>query len=156
MTTAAATAPARYATGNKEFHDFFAATLQSATREILEYVEPEGGADPYDPPILEAFADAAEAGIEVKIIVRREDARKVAEANKGRESVERAGKYVGQNYNFKFVDKVHSPFTVIDGEKVVLHVRDPRNPEEYYTSVCIEDRDFAQEMRGLFFEVWES
>src|SRR2546421_7068885 len=156
MTTAAATAPARYATGNKEFHDFFAATLQSATREILEYVEPEGGADPYDPPILEAFADAAEAGIDIKIIVRREDARKVAEANKGRESVQRTRDYVGKNYNFKFVDKVHSPFTVIDGEKVVLHVRDPRNPDEYYTSVCIEDPAFAEEMRSLFYEVWNS
>lgn len=156
MSTAAATAPARYATGNKEFHEFFASTLQSATREILEYVEPEGGADPYDPPILEAFADAAEAGIEVKIIVREEDAKKVARANKGRLSIERASAYVGKNYNFKFVEKVHSPFTVIDGEKVVLHVRDPRNPEEYYTSVCIEDPAFAEEMRSLFMEVWNS
>ena len=156
MPTAAANAPARYATGNKEFHDFFAATLQSATREILEYVEPEGGADPYDPPILEAFADAAEAGIDIKIIVRREDARKVAEANKDRESVQRTREYVGKNYNMKFVDKVHSPFTVIDGEKVVLHVRDPRNPDEYYTSVCIEDPAFAEEMRSLFYDVWNA
>ena len=156
MPTTAAMARARYATGNKEFHDFFAATLQSATREILEYVEPEGGADPYDPPILDAFADAAEAGIEIKIMVRREDARKVAEANVDNPAIERAGRFVGKNYNFKFIDKVHSPFTVIDGEKVVLHVRDPRQPEEYYTSVCIEDEAFAQEMRSIFLELWES
>jgi hypothetical protein len=156
MVTAAATAPSRYATGNKEFHDFFAATLRSATREILEYVEPEGGSDPFDPPILEAFAEAAEAGIDIKVMIRKEDAKKVAEANKGRPSVERAAPHLGKNYNFKFVDKVHSPFTVIDGEKVVLHVRDPRRPEEYYSSVCIEDPAFAEEMRDLYFEVWNA
>ena len=156
MPTAIATARARYATGNKEFHDFFAATLQSATREILEYVEPEGGSDPYDPPILAAFADAAEAGIDVKIIVREDDAKKVARANRDNPDVARAAPYVGKNYLFKYVDKVHSPFTVIDGEKVVLHMRDPRQPEEYYSSVCIEDEAFAQEMRNVFFEVWNS
>jgi hypothetical protein len=156
MSTAAAIAPARYATGNKEFHDFFAATLQSATREILEYVEPEGGADPYDPPILDAFADAAEAGIEIKVMIRKEDAKKVGAANVGNPAVERASKFVGQNYLFKFVEKVHSPFTVIDGEKVVLHVKDPRDPSEYYTSVCIEDPAFAQEMRDLYMQVWNS
>ena len=156
MSTIADSARARYAIGNKEFHDFFAATLRSATREILEYVEPEGGADPFDPPILEAFAEAAAAGLDIKVMIRKEDAKKVAAANAGRPSVERAAEYIGKNYLFKYVEKVHSPFTVIDGERVVLHLKDPRNPAEYYSSVCIEDAGFAREMRDLYMEVWES
>src|SRR5947208_17170110 len=109
MSTIADSARARYAIGNKEFHDFFAATLQSATREILEYVEPEGGADPFDPPILEALADAAAAGIEIKVMIRREDAKKVAQANVGNADVERPSEFGGKDYLFKFVDKVHAP-----------------------------------------------
>ena len=60
-----------------------------------------------------------------------------------------------EKMEIKITNTTSSPFDVMDGERVQLKVRNPARPQEYFASVYVWQREFAEELREKFQEMWE-
>ena len=58
------------------------------------------------------------------------------------------------NMDIRIIPTISNHFDIIDGEKVQLKVRNPVRPEEYFASIFVWQKEFAQELRGKFNELW--
>ncbi|CAG0979769.1 MAG: hypothetical protein OIN86_02870 [Candidatus Methanoperedens sp.] len=59
------------------------------------------------------------------------------------------------NMDIRIIPTISNHFDIIDGEKVQLKVRNPVRPEEYFASIFVWQKEFAQELRGKFNELWK-
>jgi hypothetical protein len=57
------------------------------------------------------------------------------------------------NMDIRIIPTISNHFDIIDGEKVQLKVRNPVRPEEYFASIFVWQKEFAQELRGKFNEL---
>jgi hypothetical protein len=46
------------------------------------------------------------------------------------------------------------PFSILDGARVVLGVRNPLDPRFYFAVVHLDDRAFAKDLSGKFETLW--
>ncbi|MHB8575256.1 MAG: hypothetical protein ACYDCQ_07970, partial [Dehalococcoidia bacterium] len=118
--------------GNAEFHSYLAQLISTARTSVIDYVIPEGRPDPYDKAILLAYATALRNGVSTRTLISPEH---LALVQRTYDPAFEINAFLKKFTHIRVVDKVHAPFTVIDGERVLLNVKDPLEPEEYIISV---------------------
>lgn len=139
--------------GNAEFHAYLAQLIREAKRSVIDYVIPEGRPDPYDPEILRAYATALRNGVHTRTLISPEHLELVQRTYDPNFEI---NAFLAHYPHIRVVDKVHAPFTVIDGERVLLNVKDPLDPDEYIISVCVWDTALAALLTEKFEVLWAS
>ncbi len=130
--------------------------LGEAERELLTYAELHRSMiDDEEKKIwmsefLRIISDLIGRGVEIKLLIGCDD--RILE-----ELIPLITPFLSllKKMDVKVIDTVSSPFDVIDGEKVQLKVRNPAKPEEYFASVYVWQREFAEELRERFQEMWK-
>ena len=139
--------------GNAEFHGYLAQLIREAQESVIDYVIPEGRPDPYDPEILRAYATALRNGVQTRTLISPEH---LALVQRTYDPNFEINAFLARFQHIRVVDQVHAPFTVIDGERVLLNVKDPLDPDEYIISVCVWDRTLADLLTEKFEVLWAS
>jgi hypothetical protein len=137
--------------GNAEFHEYLAQLIREAKESVIDYVIPEGRPDPYDPAILRAYATALRNGVRTRTLISPEHLELVQRTYDPNFEI---NAFLARFTHIRVVDRVHAPFTVIDGERVLLNVKDPLDPDEYIISVCVWDRELAGVLTEKFEVLW--
>lgn len=138
--------------GNAEFHHYLSQLIREAKTSVCDYVIPEGRPDPYDKQILRAYGEANRNGVRTRTLISPEHLTLVQRTYDPDFEI---NAFLARMPHIRVVEKVHAPFTVIDGERVLLNVKDPLEPEEYIISVCVWDRELAQLLTEKFERLWE-
>jgi hypothetical protein len=139
--------------GNAEFHAYLAQLIREAKETVIDYVIPEGRPDPYDPEILRAYATALRNGVRTRTLISPEHLTLVQRTYDPNFEI---NAFLARFPHIRVVDQVHAPFTVIDGERVLLNVKDPLDPDEYIISVCVWDTSLAGLLTEKFEVLWAS
>lgn len=56
----------------------------------------------------------------------------------------------------KLVSLLPYPFSVLDGEKVILKVLNPINPSDFLSAIYLRDRNLATSLRERFMTLWQT
>lgn len=139
--------------GNAEFYAFLAQLIREAKRSVIDYVIPEGRPDPHDPEILRAYATALRNGVHTRTLISPEHLTLVQRTYDPDFDLDT---FLDRYPHIRVVDTVHAPFTVIDGERVLLNVKDPLDPDEHIISVCVWDRELARLLTEKFELLWSA
>lgn len=139
--------------GNDAFHAYLAQLIREAKVSVIDYVIPEGRPDPHDREILRAYATALRNGVPTRTLISPEH---LAMVQRTYDPDFDLNTFLARMPHIRVVDKVHAPFTVIDGERVLLNVKDPLEPDEYIISVCVWDTELARLLTDKFEVLWEA
>jgi len=60
-----------------------------------------------------------------------------------------------ENLEMKTTPTITNPFDVMDGEKVVLKIRNPARPAEHVATLYMWQKEFATELKSTFNQMWE-
>jgi hypothetical protein len=137
--------------GNAEFHAYLAQLIREAKRSVIDYVIPEGRPDPHDIAILRAYATALRNGVSTRTLISPEH---LAMVQRTYDPDFDLDTFLARMPHIRVVERVHAPFTVIDGERVLLNVKDPLDPDEYIISVCVWDTELARLLTERFETLW--
>ena len=137
--------------GNAEFHAYLAQLIREARESVIDYVIPEGRPDPHDPEILRAYTAALRNGVRTRTLISPGHLEMVQRTYDPHFEI---NAFLARYPHIRIVDRVHAPFTVIDGERVLLNVKDPLDPDEYVISVCVWDRELARLLTEKFEVLW--
>lgn len=141
------------AVGHREVHEAFEKRIAEAEKEILMYLELERY-DPYDEPMFGEMVRALERGVVIKILLGAGDIANLQGLGFS-STISRLITFLGGNLHVRVVEKVHTPYDIIDGEKVILTVKNPIDPGEYFAVISVWDRELGEGLREKFQEVWE-
>lgn len=141
------------AVGQREVHEVFEKRIAEAEKEILMYLELERY-DPYDEPMFGEMVRALERGVFIKILLGAGDLANLQSLGFS-STISRLIPFLGGNLHVRVVEKVHTPYDVVDGEKVILAVKNPVDPGEYFAVISVWGRELGEGLREKFHEVWE-
>jgi hypothetical protein len=139
--------------GNEAFHAYLAQLIREAKVSVIDYVIPEGRPDPHDREILRAYATALRNGVSTRTLISPEH---LAMVQRTYDPDFDLNTFLARMPHIRVVEQVHAPFTVIDGERVLLNVKDPLAPDEYIISVCVWDSELARLLTDKFEVLWAS
>jgi hypothetical protein len=137
--------------GNEQFHAYLAQLIREARTSVIDYVIPEGRPDPFDKAILRAYATALKNGVSTRTLISPEHLTMVQQTYDPNFEI---NSFLAKATHIRVVETVHAPFTVIDGERVLLNVKDPLEPDEYIISVAVWDRALAALLTEKFEVLW--
>ena len=137
--------------GNEQFHAYLAQLIREARSTVIDYVIPEGRPDPFDKAILRAYATALKNGVQTRTLISPEH---LAMVQRTYDPEFEINSFLQRMPHIRVVEKVHAPFTVIDGERVLLNLKDPLEPDEYIISVAVWDIALAQLLTEKFEVLW--
>lgn len=138
--------------GNADFHRCLVELIETARDEVIDLVIPETRPDEHDVHILRAYGNAVRKGTTCKTLIAPEHLHLVQSTwDPGFDMRSFLQKFT----HIRLIDRVNGPFTVVDREKVLLNIQDAREAGEYTTSVVVEDRALAEQLRATFHELWD-
>jgi hypothetical protein len=145
--------PVEVFVGNAAFHRCFCAMLDSARREIQDYVVPEQQPDEFDQEILAAYGRALKRRIPCRTLITAADLFLVQSIRFPEFDLRG---FLARFSHIRLVDKVRGPFTVIDRERVLLNLESPLEPGHYGTSVVLHDSALASRLAEQFSQMWDA
>ncbi|MFW9992525.1 MAG: TrmB family transcriptional regulator [Candidatus Odinarchaeota archaeon] len=136
--------------------DRYNARLKETRNEILFYGEFfETRPSVYAKEILEeldTFAELQERGVTLKILMGLKDSESLQEL------MELILPFLDRldfdKMEVKLTKTITNPFVVMDGEKVLIKIKNPANLAEYFASIYVWQRKFATELSLKFQEMW--
>ncbi len=129
--------------------------LAETKRELLAYVELHKigmqGKEREISTFLKVLSELIEKGVSVKLLIGCKDTKTLEKM------LPLITPFLGflEAMQVKVIPRISNPFDVIDGEKVQLKVRNPAKPEEYFASIYVWQKEFAEELRNKFNEMWK-
>ncbi len=144
--------PVEVFVGNAAFHRCFCGMLDSAKREIIDYVVPEQEPDEFDHEIFAAYGRAMKRRIECRTLITAADLYLVQSTWDPNFNLR---EFLHRFPHIRLVEKVRGPFTVVDRERVLLNLESAMQPGHYGTSVVLHDSALALRLTEQFSQMWE-
>lgn len=110
--------------------------------------------DPGDRVVFEAIQAAVERGVRIRALLRPEDLATILDGEHIGALSRLALPYLGDTLEVRVSAKAQVPFSVADGQRVTLGVRDPVHPEQHFAVVVVRDARVAQDLTGRFDTLW--
>lgn len=139
--------------GRRDARLTLAQVVTDAKRSILASLEFERF-DPADHAVFEAIRGAAERGLEIRALMRPQDLQHILQSEFVGAISQLILPFLGENFDVRITDKAAVPFSVTDGERVTLGVRDPVHPEQHFAVVVLRDAKVAADLKGRFETLW--
>ena len=101
---------------------------------------------------LEAFVELQERGVTLKILMGLRDSESM------QQMMELTLPFMDRldidKMEAKLTKTITNPFVVMDNEKVLIKIKNPANLTEYFASIYVWQRKFANELSSKFQEMW--
>lgn len=138
---------------------------EDAAREFLVEAthEARAGVDAYlafehiqddDLALFDAFRQAVGRGVKTRILLRASDIDYLLGTPYVNQVLDAMVPHLGENLQVRLSKVDILPFSVLDGQRVVLGVRNPLDPRTYFAVVHLDDRAFAKDLLGKFETLW--
>jgi HTH-type transcriptional regulator, sugar sensing transcriptional regulator len=128
--------------------------IREAEREILVNLEFKAY-DPEDEALFEAFSDAVQRGVHVRVLVRDEDIPNILASPYNDLVARTMMPHLGKSLEVRVIAGEQVPFGVVDGEKALVGVKNPLGPAAYFALVFMWDPRFGKELQARFDELWK-
>ncbi|MFO1532510.1 MAG: TrmB family transcriptional regulator [Thermoplasmatota archaeon] len=107
-----------------------------------------------DLQLFNAFRQAVGRKVQTRILLRARDVEYLLTTPYVDSVLDAMLPYLGEVLQVKLSDADILPFSVLDGERVVMGVRNPLDPRTYLAVIHLEDRAFARELTSKFETLW--
>jgi sugar-specific transcriptional regulator TrmB len=139
--------------GRRDARLALAQVVEDAKRSIVASLEFEQY-DPSDHAVFEAIRGAAERGLAIRALMRPQDLQLILQSEFVGPISQLILPFLGENFDVRITDKSGVPFSVTDGERVTLGVRDPVHPEQHFAVVVVRDPRVAADLTRRFETLW--
>ena len=107
-----------------------------------------------DLQLFAAFKAAVGRKVQTRILLRARDVEYLLTTPYVDQVLDAMLPYLGETLQVKLSDADILPFSVLDGERVVMGVKNPLDPRTYLAVIHLEDRAFARELSSKFETLW--
>ncbi|HLF16810.1 MAG TPA: helix-turn-helix domain-containing protein [Candidatus Thermoplasmatota archaeon] len=128
------------------------ATHEARTR-VAAYLAFESIRDD-DLQLFDAFRDAVVRGVRTRMIIRESDVEYLMGTPYVAQVLDALLPHLGETLQVRLVSSASPPFSVLDGRRVMIGVRNPLDPTHYLAVVHLEDPAFAGELERKFDRMW--
>lgn len=139
--------------GEDAARDFLIEATHEARSRVDAYLAFEHIQDA-DLALFDAFRQAVGRGVKTRILLRRSDIDYLLSTPYVGQVVEAMAPHLGKGLQVRLSPNDILPFSVLDGARVVLGVKNPLDPRTYFAVVHLDDRAFAQDLIGKFDTLW--
>jgi hypothetical protein len=141
--------------GEQESRAFLRERLAEATASMDVNLEVAPYA-PQDKELFDALVAAVDRGVRTRILVRDADIPHILDSPLNEDLARRMLPHLGKTLQVRVIEGEQVPFAVVDGEKSLVGVKNPVDPEAYFATVYLWDPKFASELGRRFDELWKS
>ncbi len=139
--------------GEDASREFLIEATHEARKQVDAYLTFERLRDD-DLALFDAFRQAVDRGVRTRILLRSRDVDYLLGTPYVEQVLEATLPYLGDRLQVRLTATDTLPFSLLDGERVVLGVRNPLEPTSYFAVVHLDDRAFAQDLEGKFETLW--
>lgn len=139
--------------GEDASREFLVEATHAATASICAYLSLERVSQA-DLALFEAFRLAIERGVPTRLLLRRADVDYLLSTPYVGQVLDALRPHLGDALQVRLASGDSPAFSVLDGERVVLGLRNPLAPDSYFAVVHLEDRAFASDLQGKFDAMW--
>lgn len=107
-----------------------------------------------DLAIFDAFRQAVARGVKTRILLRRKDVDYLLSTPYVQQVMDTMLPHVGESLQVRLSSTDNLSFSVLDGERVMLGVKNPLDPRIYFAVVHMDDRAFAADLVSKFDALW--
>jgi len=109
-----------------------------------------------DLAIFDAFRQAVGRGVRTRLLLRRKDVDYLLSTPYVPQVIDAMLPHLGENLQVRLSNTDNLSFSVLDGERVVLGVKNPLDPRIYFAVVHMDDKAFAADLIGKFDTLWRA
>ena len=139
--------------GDRDTRAFLADKLAEAKQEIVATLEFQSY-DPQDDAVFEAFQSLLARGVTIKAIIHDRDIPRILETPYNALIARTVLPSLGHNLHVRVSGRERVPFAVVDGEKAMIGVKNPLDPESYFALVYVWDPKFGVDLKAKFDALW--
>lgn len=139
--------------GDRDTRAFLAEKLAEAREEVVATLEFQSY-DPADEAVFENFRALLERGVRVRALLHDKDIPKILETPYNALIARTLMPSLGKNLQVRISSRERVPFAVVDGEKAMVGVKNPLDPEVYFALVYMWDPKFGTDLRAKFETLW--
>jgi HTH-type transcriptional regulator, sugar sensing transcriptional regulator len=139
--------------GEDASRDLLIEATHEARRTVDAYLAFEHIQDD-DLALFDAFRQAVGRAVKTRILLRRKDVDYLLSTPYVQQVVDALLPHIGEALQVRLSDTDNLSFSVLDGERVMLGVKNPLDPRIYFAVVHMDDRAFAQDLVGKFDTLW--
>ena len=140
--------------GEGASREFLIEATHEARKTVEAYLAFERIQDD-DLALFDAFREAVGRGVRTRILLRAKDVDYLLGTPYVDRVLDATLPYLGDRLQVRLSGAdLPLPFSVIDGERVVLGVRNPLEASSYFAVVHLDDRAFARDLDGKFETLW--
>lgn len=107
-----------------------------------------------DLALFDAFRQAVGRGVKTRLLLRRKDVDYLLSTPYVQQVIDALLPHVGDALQVRLSGTDNLSFSVLDGERVMLGVKNPLDPRIYFAVVHMDDRAFAADLLGKFDALW--
>jgi sugar-specific transcriptional regulator TrmB len=139
--------------GEDAAREFLVEATHEARRQVDAYLAFERIQDD-DLALFDAFRQAVDRGVRTRILLRAKDVDYLLGTPYVEQVLDATLPYLGDRLQVRLSGTDTLPFSLLDGERVVLGVRNPLDSSSYFAVVHLDDRAFAKDLEGKFETLW--
>jgi sugar-specific transcriptional regulator TrmB len=139
--------------GEDAAREFLVEATHEARERVDAYLAFEHIQDD-DLAIFDAFRQAVGRGVKTRVLLRARDVDYLLTTPYVNQVLEATLPHLGENLQVRLSKTDIVPFSLLDGERVVLGVKNPLDPRTYFAVVHLDDRAFAKDLAGKFETLW--
>ncbi len=140
--------------GYKENMNLLITSMSEVKNEILSYSELDEN-NLFSTKINNEFIRMLRRNVSIKAIIPADDVKDIFSLYE-RDFISKIIPFIGKNLIVRTVEEVHSPFDVIDGEKINIIIKNPNMPQQFLAAVSFLDKGLGNLLREEFYTLWET
>ncbi|GFO97380.1 transcriptional regulator, partial [groundwater metagenome] len=140
--------------GNKENVNLLITSLAEVKNEILTYTELEENNFLFNGKIYDEIIRAIRRDVTMMVLLPERDINSLF-SQFYKDFISNITPFIGKNLLIRTVEDVHTPFDVVDGEKVNIMIKSPSMPKQFLAAVTFLDKDLASTLKEEFYALWK-
>ncbi|MBU4374732.1 MAG: hypothetical protein KKD69_04805 [Euryarchaeota archaeon] len=140
--------------GNKENVNLLITSLAEVKNEILTYTELEENNFLFNGKVYNEIIRALRRNVNMMVLLPERDINSLF-SQFDKDFISKIIPFIGKNLLIRTVEDVHTPFDVVDGEKVNIMIKSPSMPKQFLAAVAFLDKDLASTLKEEFHALWK-
>lgn len=140
--------------GNKENVNLLITSLSEAKNEILTYTELEENNFLFNEKVYDEIIRALRRNVNMMVLLPERDMNSFF-SQFDKDFISKIIPFIGKNLLIRAVEDVHTPFDVVDGEKVNILIKNPSIPKQFLAAVAFLDKDLGNTLKEEFHTLWK-
>jgi sugar-specific transcriptional regulator TrmB len=140
--------------GNKENVNLLITSLAEVKNEILTYTELEENNFLFNGKVYDEIIRALRRNVTMMVLLPERDVNSLF-SQFDKDFISKIIPFIGKNLLIRTVEDVHTPFDVVDGEKVNILIKNPSIPKQFLAAVAFLDKYLGSTLKEEFHALWK-